>query len=75
MTKLDNLIATIESEVRRSGTITRPRCIKLAFDIYKIRDMANINGGPYSLTDIALKRLIDVGIIERVSRGLYKLKN
>lgn len=75
MTKLDNLITTIESEIKRSGTITRSRCIKLAFSIYKIKDMTNINGGPYSLTDIALKRLIDMGIIERVSRGLYKLKN
>lgn len=37
--------------------------------------MANINGGPYGLTDIALKRLIAIGLIERVSKGLYKLKN
>ena len=75
MSKLNSLIAVIESEVRHSGTITRSRCIKLAFDIYKIKDVTNINGGPYSLTDIALKRLINMGIIERVSRGLYKLKN
>lgn len=75
MTKLNSLIAIIESEVRRSGTITRSRCIKLAFDIYKIKDVTDINGGPYAFTDIALKRLIDMGIIERVSRGLYKLKN
>lgn len=75
MTKLNSLITVIESEVRRSGTITRSRCIKLAFDIYKIKDVTNINGGPYGLTDNVLKRLIDMGIIERVSRGLYKLKN
>lgn len=75
MAKLDNLIATIESEARRSGTITRSRCIKLAFDIYKIKDVTDINGRPYVLTDTALKRLINMGIIERVSRGLYKLKN
>ena len=75
MTKLNSLIAVIESEVRRSGTITRSRCIKLAFGIYKIKDLTDINSRPYSLTDIVLKRLIDMGIIERVSRGLYKLKN
>lgn len=75
MAKLNNLIAVIASEVRRSGTITRSRCIKLAFDIYKIKDVTDINGGLYTLTDTALKRLIDVGIIERISRGLYKLKN
>lgn len=75
MSRLEKLIEAIESEIKRSGTITRPRCIKLAFDIYKIKDMSNINGGPYSLTDIALKRLIDTGLIERASRGLYKLKN
>lgn len=75
MTKLNSLITVIESEVRHSGTITRSKCIKLAFGIYKIKDVADINGGPYGITDIALKKLIDMGIIERVSRGLYKLKN
>ena len=75
MAKLNSLITVIESEVRRSGIITRSRCIKLAFDIYIIKDVTDINGGPYILTDTALKKLIDMGIIERVSRGLYKLKN
>ena len=75
MSKLNSLIAVIESEARRSGIITRSRCIKLAFDIYKIKDVTDINGGPYVLTDTALKRLINMGIIERLSRGLYKLKN
>ena len=75
MSKLNSLIAVIESEARHSGTITRSRCIKLAFDIYKIKDVTDINGGPYAITDTALKRLIAMGIIERVSRGLYKLKN
>ena len=75
MSKLNSLIAVIESEVRHSGTITRSMCIKLAFDIYKIKDVTDINGGPYAITDIALKRLIDMGIIERISRDLYKLKN
>lgn len=75
MSRLEKLIKAIKSEITRSGTITRSRCIKLAFDIYKIKDMANINSGPYSLTDTALKRLIDEGLIERRSRGLYKLKN
>lgn len=74
MTRQKDLITSVKEEISKKGIITRARCVKLAMGIYGIKDPMDMYSGPYATADHALKTLLQLGVIERKSRGIY-IKN